>query len=98
MTPLEGTTHVFIVRLWRESEEVDDSKTLWRGVIEHVPSGERRYLANPSEIWVFMAVYINDMGMIPGGRPQLGKWLRGLRFRLRQAVAGHLGRPDSRNG
>lgn len=39
----EEEAHAFIVRIWREPREIDDAASEWRGMIEHVESGERRY-------------------------------------------------------
>ncbi len=52
-----GTTHAFIVRVWQEPRELATSSSPWRGVVEHVPGGERRYLADPGEIVGFVVGY-----------------------------------------
>ena len=44
MSSVARDTHVFIVRLWKEPREVDGAQPQWRGMIEHVPTGERRAL------------------------------------------------------
>lgn len=36
-----GDSHLFAVRVWLE--EVDGGRFEWRGHVEHVMSGERRY-------------------------------------------------------
>ncbi len=61
VSPFDERMHVFIVRFWRETREIPGAKAEWRGVVEHVPSGERRYAKNLSEIMTFVAQYVPDM-------------------------------------
>ncbi len=60
MTPFEEHTHVFIVRVWHEHREIEAAPPQWRGVIEHVPSGERRYLTDLRSISAFITHYLED--------------------------------------
>ena len=41
--------HLFIVRTWREPSTVVASAE-WRGMVEHVPSGQRRYFTRLEEL------------------------------------------------
>lgn len=50
-------TDVFIVRIWLEPREIKDAPTVWRAVIEHVFSGDRKYLQHPEEILAFIQRY-----------------------------------------
>jgi hypothetical protein len=43
-------THSFIVRIWHEGRDLAGRVTAWRGFIEHVGEGERRYFADLREI------------------------------------------------
>ena len=52
--------HVFIVRIWRETRESEHSAPVWRGTIEHVPSGKRRYVKSLDEINDFIASYVEQ--------------------------------------
>lgn len=54
-------SHSFIVRLWREGRERPDAVQEWRGVVEHVPSGERRYFLELSEIVAFIQANISPV-------------------------------------
>ena len=47
-------TQVFIIRVWREPREIEGQPALWRGVIEHLVSGERCYFTRYSKLIVFM--------------------------------------------
>jgi hypothetical protein len=52
---------VFIVRIWCEPREIEGAPPLWRGVIEHMPSGERRYVQSLQEIVDLIALYLDDI-------------------------------------
>jgi hypothetical protein len=75
MTPIEQNTHVFVVRIWSEAREVEGAAPTWRGVIEHIPSGERRYVQNLDDITIFMAAYLVKMGMKLTLCWQIKRWL-----------------------
>jgi hypothetical protein len=44
MKSFEAGSHSFILRLWLEPREIAGEEPEWRAVIEHVGSGEKRYL------------------------------------------------------
>jgi hypothetical protein len=52
------TTYVFIVRVWREPREIEGAAPICRGVIEHVPSGERQALGDLESILGFISACI----------------------------------------
>ena len=55
MTLANKETNAFIVRLWTETRSVEPSQTaLWRGVIEHVQTGERQAFENLDEAFEFI--------------------------------------------
>jgi len=43
-------THSFVVRIWREEKNPAGTATTWRGSIQHVGQGERRYFVDLGEI------------------------------------------------
>ena len=45
----ERPQHLFIVRTWREPSSVVASGE-WRGLVEHVPTGQRRYFSRLDEL------------------------------------------------
>jgi hypothetical protein len=47
-------TLVFVVRIWVERREIPSAPLHWRGSIEDVPSGERRYLMTVNELTSFV--------------------------------------------
>lgn len=48
-------TEVFILRIWREAREIAGAPAIWRGVIQHVPTGERRFIQNFADLREFVA-------------------------------------------
>jgi hypothetical protein len=50
LASFEDDTQVFIVRFWRESRELEGAHPIWRGSVEHVPSGQRVYVKNYKEV------------------------------------------------
>lgn len=52
-SPLLLRTDVFIVRVWQEPR-VLPAAVVWRGVVEHVPSGRRRYFVTLEEAVAFI--------------------------------------------
>jgi hypothetical protein len=53
-------SHAFIVRFWLEPREFENAKPIWRGVVEHVDTGEKLYLKNLEEVKKFMVSYLPD--------------------------------------
>jgi putative component of toxin-antitoxin plasmid stabilization module len=52
------STHAFIIRIWIEPREKKDEKPIWRGVIEHVGSGDRVYFDQLEHIATHVMAYI----------------------------------------
>lgn len=63
----DDQTQIFIVRFWREPRESAPDVERWRGVVEHLKSGDRRFVRRPDDIGPFVALYVNgdrDRGRI----------------------------------
>lgn len=58
MKSLDDHTQSFIVRFWLEPRELVGKKPVWRGMVEHVPTGRRLYLEDPEVITEFIASYL----------------------------------------
>ena len=58
MKSFEENTHAFVVRVWLEPRELEGAQPEWRGVIEHVPSGERLYIKDLEEVVSFIGSYL----------------------------------------
>ena len=52
MSQPDHHSHLFTVRLW--VEELGDGQTEWRGKVEYVVSGERRYFRDWSTLIAFL--------------------------------------------
>ena len=63
MAPFREKTQAFLIRVWCEPREIEGAAPEWRGVIEHLPSRERRYLRNLDEIGAFIKPYLGAIGI-----------------------------------
>ncbi len=50
----ESERHTFIVRFWRQPREIEGEPPDWRGMIEEVSAGQRRYFLTFQEMLIFM--------------------------------------------
>ncbi len=73
----EWQTHSFIVKIWLEETFEETGTARWRGHVTHVPSGERRYLKDLSDIGIFILPYLDSMKVRSGFRWRVWKWLFG---------------------
>lgn len=76
MSDSNQNRHVFILRIWRESRELAGKSPEWRGEIECVRSGERRFLKRLHEIAEFVAPYLDEMGVRLEFPWQIKNWLK----------------------
>jgi hypothetical protein len=74
MTSLQNKDQTFIVRLWREPSDGDESLSQWRGVVENVQHGNRRYLKDLNELTAFISPYIEKMGVKISNPKKSRKW------------------------
>jgi hypothetical protein len=79
MDEIESEAQSFIVRVWVEERAEGASRGVWRGHITHASSDQRRYLKNLDEIGDFIASYLETMGVKPGMRWRMRRWLKRLR-------------------
>ena len=73
----------FIIKTWLEENVEETGRAIWRGHITHVPSGERRYLTNLSEMIAFILPYLRQMGVRFTLRWRVQQWIEGARTYLR---------------
>ena len=71
---LGGKDHTFIVRLWFEPNDIDNTAPQWRGVIENVQNSNRRYLRELNEITAFIEPYLKKMGVAISRPKKPRKW------------------------
>ena len=81
--PPNPETQIFIVRVWLEPREVEGVRPIWRGVIEHVPSGKRRYLQDLTHIISFIIPYFREAGFETGAFWRWRLQLKKLKWLLR---------------
>lgn len=62
-----GTQGSFIVRIRIEPREVVGAEPIWRGVVEDVATGERRYFQHMSSLVEFLSAYLRRMGIEHAG-------------------------------
>lgn len=72
----EPNAQSFIVKVWVEDSAGKGGRGVWHGHITHVPDYERHYLKNLSEIEDYIAPYLEEMGIKPGIRWRLRRWLK----------------------
>ena len=77
MDQLEANFHPFILRIWLEESVEEAGRAVWRGHITHVPSGKRRHLRRLNDIAVFVAPYLERMGVKLGLYWRVRRWLNG---------------------
>ncbi|KQR13086.1 MULTISPECIES: hypothetical protein [Xanthomonas] len=63
MALLEDRTAAFIVRVWGERGDGDDTVREWRGSIEHVQSGERTFFRHLEQAMSFMQPHLESIGI-----------------------------------
>lgn len=63
MTPLDDRTLVFIIRIWLERRELDQALPIWRGMVEHLETGQRRYIKDLGELQAVIAPYLAALGI-----------------------------------
>ena len=61
MEQTKTDTQSFIIKIWLEETAAENRRTIWRGHITHVPSGERRYIKSLGEIIDFIFLYLEAM-------------------------------------
>ncbi|HVO84754.1 MAG TPA: hypothetical protein VMU60_10040 [Syntrophobacteria bacterium] len=76
-------SHAFIVRIWLEPREIIGAAPVWRGMIEHVASGERRYVKHLKELEEFVAIYVKKMGVGLGREWWILEWFTQARCRAK---------------
>lgn len=82
MDQLESSTHSFIVRIWLERTAHNVRSAIWRGHITHVSDGRRRYVQDLNGIVLFMAPYLDEMGVDLDREWRIRLWFHALRKRI----------------
>ncbi len=61
MALLEDRSAAFILRVWCEPDRSSRPSPVWRGSIEHVPSGRRVFFNECGAIVAFVRPYIDSL-------------------------------------
>ncbi len=67
-------TSAFILRFWREPRTLEGANPIWRGMIEHVPTGQQRYVKELDELGLFIISHLREMGIVLSWRWRLWAW------------------------
>jgi hypothetical protein len=78
----ESACQSFIVKVWSEGADGKGKSLGWRSHITHVPSGERRYTKDLSEISSVIEAYLKDAGTLVTRESWVVRWLKRLRKRF----------------
>ena len=60
MPLLAQPSDVFILRIWREPRALVEQPPLYRGMVEHVPTGVRQYFTTLDQALVFIVRQIEQ--------------------------------------
>ena len=60
----ETHVHSFVVKIWLEEVTEVPERTLWRGYVTHVETGERRYVQHLDDITAFIAHFLEQSGLL----------------------------------
>ena len=66
MSSLDERSHTFVVRIWEERRDVEDAAPTWRGRVDDVRTGERRYFTRLEDLVAYLS---QESGMGPGQKP-----------------------------
>lgn len=61
--------HLFVVRIWRESDL--EQSPVWRGMVEHVPFGQRMYFTSLNDLSDFIALRLGKLPEPGPGKEEL---------------------------
>jgi hypothetical protein len=63
MDTIDRSTHVFVIKVWRERLVEDEERYSWRGHITHLGSGEQRQLKDFATMFAFIRGYLRQLGI-----------------------------------
>ncbi len=55
MSSLDERSHTFVVRIWEERRDVADAPSTWRGRVDDVRSGVRRYFTTLDDLVTYLS-------------------------------------------
>jgi hypothetical protein len=60
---MKETTQAFVIRIWIEPQQMKNTQSVWRGVIERVDNGDRVYFDQLDKMKAYFARYLNELGI-----------------------------------
>lgn len=84
MSSFGENSHVFVIRAWLEPREIPGRSPEWRFSVEHIESGDRRYVLNVSSVVGFMERHLSG-----------ARWADSWWQRLKRRFAQRMRRGDS---
>jgi hypothetical protein len=55
MSTLDERSHTFVVRIWEERRDVADAPSTWRGRVDEVRTGVRRYFTTLEDLVTYLS-------------------------------------------
>ena len=55
MSSLDERSHTFVVRIWEERRDVADALPTWRGRVDDVRTGARRYFTTLDDLVAYLS-------------------------------------------
>lgn len=71
----QANVQSFVLRVWLEESREEAGRTLWRGHITDIGTGERRYVQDIDGIVAFLVPRLSQMGASVGVRWRVQTWL-----------------------
>jgi hypothetical protein len=88
----EARTKTFILRFWREPSELSNVAVNWRGMIEHIPSGERHYFHRIEDLPKLILPYLKETESNLSSRKSI--WRRLITYHRKSLQAGSKDMPN----
>lgn len=82
MERFETQSHSFVIRLWLEETIEADGQATLRGHVSNVSNGRQGYVQSVEDIVLFMAPYLESMGIQLSWSLRIKRWLRKQKRRL----------------
>lgn len=75
MSFVDHDRHAFVIRLWREPGQESADARLWRGTIEHIPSGDRRAVTGMADVTGFIEEHLDILARRHRWQHAVRAWL-----------------------
>jgi hypothetical protein len=65
MSSLDERSHTYVVRIWQERRDVENVSPTWRGRVDDVRTGIRRYFTTLDDLVLYLSVQSGMAGERP---------------------------------